>query len=103
MQPTETPFMVVLRAGLPQDDLAHLFPVVQLMSVRETVAAVIWCSEIDESHFFYLNMTARLVDGTDFTHVKIPHQMVLAIAGSIKDKNPVGFVWGPEFSPRRAE
>ena len=92
----DTPFMVILRADLPKEYFTHLYPVLKLMNIRETTAPVIWCSETEESHFYYLAVTAKLIESDGFSHIKIPHHFVLAIAGSNTEKNPMGFVWEDE-------
>jgi hypothetical protein len=95
-------FMVVLINGIEEGNLTLLRPVVHSFKLESgLVANVLWCKSIN-AEGPYLTTEAKLSSSDIFTHVRIPHGLVLCIVGS-KNAPPMGFVWGPEHHKQPPE
>ena len=89
-------FMVVLRSDTRAEDLELLSPVVHALTLKSgNIANVLWCKTVDSADGGYLHAEAKLTASGDFTHIKIPHWLVLTIVGA-KNSPPVGFLWAQE-------
>lgn len=102
MAKKQTDFFIVLKDGISAETLRLMRPVIHNLTLDTgLVAHVLHCKWVDQNGP-YLSLVAELSTKDGFTHIQIPYDLVLVIAGS-KNKPPIGFTSSEEYREHSKE